>query len=65
VNLPQPPRENPRPSNAPKNALVLMVVIVATMALVALYANVQRWRRDKLETVIVTPIATPSPAPPP
>jgi small neutral amino acid transporter SnatA (MarC family) len=42
-----------------------MVVIVVTMALVAIYANVQKWRRDKLETVIVTPIATPSPAAPP
>jgi hypothetical protein len=65
VNLPQPPRENTRPSSAPKSALVLMVVIVVTMALVAIYANVQKWRRDKLETVIVTPIATPSPAAPP
>jgi hypothetical protein len=64
VNLPQPPRENPRPSSAPKSALVLMVVIVATMALLALYANVQRWRRDKIETVIVTPEASPSPTTP-
>jgi hypothetical protein len=64
VNLPQPPRKNPHPSVAPKNALVLMVVIVATMALLALYANVQRWRRDKIETVIVIPEASPSPTAP-
>jgi hypothetical protein len=64
MNLPQPPRENPRPSRAPKSALVLIVVIVATMALLALYANVQRWRRDKTETVIVTPEASPSPTTP-
>ena len=62
VNLPQPPRESPRPSSAPKSALVLMIVIVATMALLALYANVQRWRRDKIETVIVTPEVSLSPS---
>jgi hypothetical protein len=41
-----------------------MIVVLAVMALVAIYANVQRLRRDKIETVIVTPIATPSPSPP-
>ena len=39
-----------------------MLVILVTMALLSVYANVQRLRRDKLETVIVTPIATPTPA---
>jgi len=39
-----------------------MIVIVATMALLALYANVQRWRRDKIETVIVTPEVSLSPS---
>ena len=41
-----------------------MAVIVAAMVLVALYANVQRWRREKIETVIVTPEASPSPTTP-
>jgi hypothetical protein len=62
VNLPKPPSENPRPSVAPKSALVLMVVILATMALLALYANVQRWRRDKIETVNVIPEVSPLPS---
>lgn len=38
-----------------------MALILFVMLSLALYANVQRWRRDKLETVIVTPAATPSP----
>jgi len=43
-------------------AIRAMIVVLATLALVAIYANVQRLRRDKIETVIVTPIATPSPS---
>ena len=41
-----------------------MLVIVVTMVLLALYANVQRWRRDKIENVIVIPAGSPSPAGP-
>ena len=40
-----------------------MIVIVFVLALVAVYANVQRWRRDKLETVIITPAASPTASP--
>jgi hypothetical protein len=43
-----------------------MVVIVAGTALIALYANVQKARRDKIEKVTITPVSsTPIPAPPP
>jgi cell division septal protein FtsQ len=59
VKLPQPP-ENPPSSKAPTAALVVMAVILIGMLMVAIYSNVQRWRRDKIETVIVTPIPTPS-----
>jgi hypothetical protein len=52
-------------ARAPRNALQAMIVILAAMALVAIYANVQRLRRDKIETVIVTPAANPSPSPTP
>jgi hypothetical protein len=41
-----------------------MAVIIAAMALLALYANVQRWRRDKVETVIITPGTSPTPTVP-
>jgi hypothetical protein len=39
-----------------------MLVVVVAMALLAVYANVQRWRRDKIENVIVIPSGSPSPA---
>jgi len=41
-----------------------MLVIVGAMALLALYANVRGWRRDKIESVIVSPAGSPSPAAP-
>jgi len=37
-----------------------MIVILIAMALLSLYSNVQRWRRDKVETVIVMPAASSS-----
>ena len=40
-----------------------IIVVLIVMALLSIYANVQRFRRDKIETVIVTPVETPSPAP--
>jgi threonine dehydrogenase-like Zn-dependent dehydrogenase len=47
-----------------------MVVIVAGTGLIALYANVQKARRDTIEKVTITPIsstpiASASPAPQP
>jgi hypothetical protein len=60
---PPSPRE-PDSSPVPKIAVRMMIVILIAMALVSLYSNVQRWRRDKIETVIVTPAASPSPTTP-
>jgi hypothetical protein len=37
-----------------------MLVIVVAMVLLALYANLQRFRRDQIETVIVKPAPSPS-----
>jgi hypothetical protein len=46
-----------------RGALRLMIAIVVAMALLAIYANVQRYRRDKIESVTITPISpAPSPA---
>ena len=46
-----------------------MAVILVVMGLVAIYSNVQRARRDKIETVIITrespPPASPTPSPTP
>ncbi|HSV63265.1 MAG TPA: hypothetical protein VLH83_07950 [Chthoniobacterales bacterium] len=55
------------PSRAPRSGLMLMLVIVIAAALVAIYANVQKARRDKIEKVTIIPIsesptASPSPA---
>lgn len=40
-----------------------MIVIFVGTALVAIYANVQKSRRDKIEKVTITPAATATPAP--
>jgi hypothetical protein len=55
-------------SRAPRLGVRLMIVILIGLALVAIYANVQKARRNKIERVEVTPASTtaptaPSPAP--
>ena len=47
---------------APRLGVRLMIVILIGLALVAIYANVQKARRDKTERVIITPAATAAPA---
>ena len=49
-----------QPQVTPKAATVAMVIIVVVLALVSLFANIQRARRDKIEKTIVTP-ANPNP----
>jgi len=54
------------PTRAPRSGLILMLVIVIAVALVAIYANVQRARRDKIEKVTIIPVTespTASPSP--
>ncbi len=54
--------QKPLPSRVRPGASRLMIAIVIALALLALYANVQRNRRDKLESVTITrpsPTATP------
>jgi hypothetical protein len=62
VTSPPDSSRDQKPAPVPKNVLITMAVILVGMAVVAIYANVQRLRRDKIETVIVTPIATPTPS---
>jgi len=65
VNLPEPP-STPPSNRVPKSAFITMVVILAAMAFVSLFSHIQRWRRDQIETVIVTtPAASASPTPSP
>lgn len=61
MNLPELVREKLRTPRPSKGLLVLMLVIVASMALVAIFANIQRLRRNQVETVVVRS-ATPLPS---
>ena len=56
--------EEPKSSAAPRSGLILMLVIVIALALVALYANVQKARRDQIEKVTIIP-SSPAPSPTP
>ncbi len=53
---------SPTPERVPSRGLVVIAAILIALALIALYANVQKSRRDKIETVKVTPVATPTPS---
>jgi len=50
-------------SSAPRVGLRLMIVILIGLTLVAIYANVLRLRRDKIESVTIIPAATATPSP--
>lgn len=52
-------------TRAPRTGVRLMIVILIGLGLVAIYANVQEVRREKIERVIVTPFSTATPAAPP
>jgi hypothetical protein len=49
-------------SHAPRIGIKVMIAILIGVALVALYANVQKVRRDKIEQVVITPVSTATPA---
>jgi hypothetical protein len=61
MNLPEPGRENLRTPRTLRDSFVLMLVIVVSIALVAIFANIQRFRRGQVETVAVRS-ATPLPS---
>ncbi|PZR73056.1 MAG: hypothetical protein DLM73_11565 [Chthoniobacterales bacterium] len=58
------PEKNSEASRAPRTGVRLMIVIVIAMALLAVYANVQKYRRDKIESVTIIPVSTATPAAP-
>jgi hypothetical protein len=39
----------------------MMLVLIATLALLAVFANVQRLRRGEVETVVVKVVTSPTP----
>jgi hypothetical protein len=61
VNLADESTEKPPTPRAPKTALLLMAVSVICMAMLAVFANVQRFRRDAVEVVAVKSKTSPTP----
>jgi hypothetical protein len=55
----------PDTSPVSKTVARLMIAIVIGLALVAVYANIQKMRRSKIETVKFIPAAAQSPTPSP
>jgi hypothetical protein len=60
VNSTHPAGEAPPSSRVPKSGVVLMLIILGSMALLAVYSNIQRFRREKVETLIVMPATSPA-----
>jgi hypothetical protein len=58
-----PSNRQPSPERVSASGIRIMAIILIALALIALYANVQKFRRDKIETVTVTQAATPSASP--
>jgi hypothetical protein len=63
VNQPQQPAEKLPSSQVPRSVVVLMIIILASLALVAVFANIQRFRRGQIETVVVVPASSTTPQP--
>jgi hypothetical protein len=63
VNQPQQPAEKLQSSQVPRSVVVLMIIILASLALVAVFANIQRFRRGQIETVVVVPASSTTPQP--
>jgi sensor domain CHASE-containing protein len=60
------PRQSPQKLRSPqvsKSVVVLMIIIVASLALVAIFANIQRLRRGQIETIVVVPASSTTPQP--
>jgi hypothetical protein len=63
MNSPQQSAVNFRSHQIPKGAVVLMIIIVASLALVAIFANIQHLRRGQIETIVVVPASSTTPQP--
>ena len=63
VNASQQSTEKPESNQVRKSTIIVMIVILASFALLALFANIQRLRRDQIETVVITPAVSITPQP--
>jgi hypothetical protein len=61
VNLADERTEKSPAPGAPKTVVLLMAVSVICMAMLAVFANVQRFRRDAVEVVAVKSTTSPKP----
>jgi flagellar basal body-associated protein FliL len=61
VNAREPSVEKSGPSRVSKSAVVVMLIIIGTLALLAVFANMQRFGRGQVETVVARPATTPAP----
>ena len=61
VNLLDERAEKSEPPRASKTAVLLMAVIVICLAILAVFGNVQRSRRDAVEAVTVKLTTSPTP----
>jgi hypothetical protein len=55
VNSTQQNGDKPASPRVSKSGMLFMLLVLLSMALLAIFANVQRLRREKIETVIVKP----------
>ena len=39
----------------------MMLIVIGTLVLLAVFANIQRFRHGQVETVVVRPVTTPAP----
>ena len=61
MNLPDERIEKPQLPRAPKIGVLLMGMIVFCLAILAVFANVQRLRHDAVEVVKVRSTTSPTP----
>jgi len=61
VNLPETTAEKSEPPRVSKTAALMMLIVIACLAMLAVFANVQRLRRGDVETVSIRPAASPTP----
>jgi hypothetical protein len=53
----------PPPERVTSGGIKIIAISLVALALLTLYANVQKFRRQKIETVIVTVVASPTATP--
>ena len=61
MNLPETTADKAEPPRVPKTVALLMLIIIVCLAVLAVFANVQRFRRSDVEVVGARLVASPTP----